>query len=261
MLRVILVDDEPPALRGMRQLLGDHQDIAIVGEAEGLAEAVALARDVAPDVVFLDVTLADGEGFALLPYLDPRPRIVLVTASAAHAVRAFEIGAIDFLLKPVDPERLAVTMGRLRHAQAGSGSEAIAATAAMRSGRIVLSEGSDTVRLALEDIGLLSAEADFTRILLVDGRDHLVCRRLGQFEDELPSPPFARLGRSVMVNLDHVERIEGRGGDGALVHVAGLLRPVTIGRAATQRLRRAIAAIDRDEDQTPRLEALKRDRV
>lgn len=241
MLRVILVDDEPPALRGMRRLLAAHRDVEVVGAAESLVEATLLCAAHRPDLVLLDVTLTDGEGFDLLRDLEPLPLVVLVTASAAHAIRAFEVGALDFLLKPVEPRRLAVTMDRVRNAIAGTGARAIAEGGELRGERMVVYEGRDTVILALDEIGLLSAEGDFSRILRIDGRDHLVCRRLGQFEEDLPEPPFVRPGRSLIVNLDRLTRIEGRGSDGSLLHIAGLKQAVPLGRAATQRLRKAIA--------------------
>ncbi|SFC24866.1 LytR/AlgR family response regulator transcription factor [Tropicimonas isoalkanivorans] len=243
MLRVIVVDDEPPARRGLRRLLDAHGDVEIVGTAESVAEAAEVCDVQRPDLILLDVTLVDGEGFDLLDRLSPMPLIVLVTASAAHAIRAFEVGALDFLLKPVAPERLALTMDRVRNALSGEGGRAIAEGGTMQSGRMVISEGGNTIIVSCDEIGLLSADADFTRILLLNGRDHLVCRRLGQFEDDLPSPPFVRLGRSLIANLSHVDRIEARGSGGSLLHMNGNRRPVALGRAATQRLRKAVAGL------------------
>lgn len=243
MLRVILVDDEPPALRGMRYLLAEYRDVEIVGTAESVAGAVTLCEDRQPDLVLLDVTLTDGEGFELLQRVSPMPLVVLVTASAAHAIRAFEVGALDFLLKPVAPERLALTMDRVRNALSGIGERAIADGGQMQTDRMVITEGTNRIVVPRQNIGLLSADADFTRILLLDGRDHLVCRRLGQFEDDLPSPPFVRLGRSLIANIEHVDRIEARGAKGSLLHMNGNQRPVALGRAATQRLRKAVAGL------------------
>jgi two-component system LytT family response regulator len=242
-LRVIIVDDEPPARRGLRRLLDAQGDVEIVGTAESVAQAARVCAAQRPDLVLLDVTLIDGEGFDLLERLSPMPLVVLVTASASHALRAFEVGALDFLLKPVAPERLALTMDRVRNALSGDGARAIAEGGGMQSGRMVLSEGGNTIIVSCNEIGLLSADADFTRILLLNGRDHLVCRRLGQFEDDLPSPPFVRLGRSLIANLSHVDRIEARGSDGSLLHMNGNRRPVALGRAATQRLRKAVAGL------------------
>lgn len=241
MLRVILVDDEPPAIRAMRRLLADHPDVAIVAEAESVAEAAEHCARHRPDLVFLDVTLADGLGFDLMATASPPPLVVLVTGCATHAVRAFELGALDYLLKPVDPKRLAITMKRVRHAVSGTGARAIAGHGKLEGGRMVLPEGADTVIVPFDMIGLLDAEGDFTRILRVDGRDHLICRRLGQFEEQLPSPPFFRAGRSCIINLDHMTRIEGRGSDGSLVYVQGVQHPMPLGRAATQRLRKVVA--------------------
>src|SRR6478609_1523635 len=106
MLRVILVDDEPPARRGLRRLLQAHADIEVIAEAGTVSEAYALACAGRPDAIFLDVELTDGRGFDLIAQLQPVPAIVFVTAHDLYAVKAFDVSAVDFVLKPVDPGRL-----------------------------------------------------------------------------------------------------------------------------------------------------------
>ncbi|WP_158969280.1 LytR/AlgR family response regulator transcription factor [Chachezhania sediminis] len=241
MLRVILVDDEAHAIRGLRQLLPDYPDVMVVGTAESLGEARVLIADQKPDLVFLDVALTDGLGFDLLKDTAASPLVVLVTGCPSHAIRAFEVGALDYLLKPVQPKRLAVTMERVRNVAARQGPRRIAGAGEVEANRLLVHEGSDTTIVPFDMIGLLDADGDFTRILRTDGRDHLVCRRLGQFEDRLPTPPFMRVGRSCILNLDHMVRIEGQGSDGSQVHLRGVRYPVSLGRAATQKLKKAIA--------------------
>lgn len=112
-LRVLLVDDEPPARRWLREILSAHPVIQIAGEAGDIPAAIALAARLDPDVVFLDVQMPPHQGFDLLRHLEARTRVVFVTAHEVHAIRAFEANALDYLLKPVSPERMAETLRRL----------------------------------------------------------------------------------------------------------------------------------------------------
>ena len=112
MLRVLIVDDEHLARQAMRRLLAAHPDVEIVGEAEGIADARREIERTQPQLIFLDIELDDGDGFDLLAALERRPIVVFVTAYAEHAVQAFAVHAVDYLLKPVAPERLAESLTR-----------------------------------------------------------------------------------------------------------------------------------------------------
>ncbi|MGH7004027.1 MAG: LytR/AlgR family response regulator transcription factor, partial [Alphaproteobacteria bacterium] len=115
MLRLMVIDDELPARRGLKRLLQAHENVDIVGEASSLDEAQELAQVLRPDALFLDIDLGGDDGFALIDRLDPVPAIVFVTAHSTYAPQAFDVAAVDFLLKPVDEQRLALTLERLRH--------------------------------------------------------------------------------------------------------------------------------------------------
>ncbi len=121
-LRVLIVDDEPPARERIRGLLADSRDITVVGECESGIEAVAAIRELAPDLVFLDVQMPGLDGFGVLDALQGErlPALVFVTAYDAYAVRAFEVHALDYLLKPFDRDRFSATLERARNALAGN---------------------------------------------------------------------------------------------------------------------------------------------
>lgn len=220
----MIVDDEPLAILAMLRLLAAHGTVRVVGTAGSMAEALQVIAAEGPDLVFLDVALGDGDGFAMLAALDPRPAIVFVTAHPDHAVRAFAVEAVDYLLKPVMPERLAVTLGRLPAAL------------------LTLNTPDRRLRVAPEAVVALCAEGDFTRVHLADQAGLLILRPLGAFEAELPAPPFLRIGRSVLVNRDRVRELRPRDRNGALLLLDGMAAPLTIGRAATARLRAALSA-------------------
>lgn len=252
MLRVMLVDDEPPARRGLRRLLRSYADIEIVAEAGSVSEAQALAAALRPDAIFLDVELTDGRGFDLVAQLLSAPAIVFVTAHDLYAVKAFDIAAVDFLLKPIAPERLALTIERLRrHGQGATRAvpsrerqDDVELDADPGHGgpaqRIHLRIDGKSVIAPLRTVALLTAEADFTRVFLKGARDYLVCRLLRHFEAQLPTPPFVRISRSLIVNLDQLERVEWQEAGRCSLSLGGDITPVTIGRIAARRLRQRI---------------------
>ena len=161
--------------------------------------------------------------------------MVFVTAHSEFAVQAFEVDAVDYLLKPVRPHRLATAVARLRHALGQSTDEPVYSD----SDRICFRTPGRTVVAPVEDLILLEADGDFTRITTEGGPPLLVCRTLGSFAETLPSPPLLRLDRSLMVNVERVETIEVSPTRGARITLRGLSAPVELGRTALRRLREA----------------------
>ena len=170
---VVLVDDEPSARRGLRRLLSTHEDVEVLGEAEDVASAVALLKTVVPDAVFLDVEMPGGQGFDLLRALPAKTKVVFVTAHSQHGPRAFEVEALDYLLKPVRPERLAHTLERLRRTVAVNRVLEDAPSAETRLSvrdQLWLRISGKVVMVPVEKICALEAEGDFTRFLLEGDR-------------------------------------------------------------------------------------------
>lgn len=243
MLSVMLVDDEPPARRGLRHLLKSHDDVEIVGEAGSVGQAREMVLALRPDALFLDIELADGLGFDVLDQLSPPPAVVFVTAHDLYALKAFDVAALDFLLKPVDPDRLAMTMDRLRQrkvAAAARQQQDGADAAHFSEQRLHLRTGGQSMIIPLSRIALLKAEEDFTRVFVAGERDYLVCRLLGQFAAELPAPPFLRISRSLLINLDRVDHVRSQGGGRMVVSFGQGVAPLDLGRVAARRLRHVL---------------------
>lgn len=237
-LRALLVDDEPPARRWLARLLRDRADVALAGEAGTVDEAARVAAEVRPDVVFLDVQMPPANGFDLLPYLPPGTRVVFVTAHDSYAVRAFQTNALDYLLKPVHPERLEETLRRLRLQPA----PAVSAAPSERLGLDDLAPLRDgrTLHMArVGDIAAIEAEGAYTRVHVSGQSPVVVLRRVKEWEEILPAPPFVRMERSLIVNLSRIRAAEG----GTREETRLLLRDageIVLGRAATRRLRRLL---------------------
>lgn len=225
---VLIADDEPLARRRLRRLLSPHDDVVVVEECpDGFSFVEAVARH-EPDVAFLDVRMPGLDGFEALARLEPDrcPEIVFVTAFDQYAVRAFEVEAVDYLVKPVDAERLGAALSRVsrRVERGGSGSTSLRGLAnAIQSTRrdlraglsrighggarhLLLKEGSDANLVAVDDIDWIEADGNYVSVHAGD-RCHLVRRTLSGLEDVLDPTQFARIHRSTIVNLDRVERL------------------------------------------------------
>ena len=240
-MRVLIVDDEHLARQAMRRLLAAHPEVEIAGEAESLSEALAAIARTEPELVFLDIELGGGEdGFDLLATLKRPPMVVFVTAYAEHAVEAFAVNAVDYLLKPVAPERLAESLIRAARYLA-RGSPASPGQPSHSPGVIALRTPKQTVLVAPSEIAALRADGDFTHVLVADQPALMIWRTLGHFENLLPTPPFLRLGRSLIINRDRLRRVETPSRAEARITLDGVPEPVAVGRTAAARLREALA--------------------
>jgi two-component system LytT family response regulator len=237
LLRVLIVDDEHLARQAMRRLLASHPEVEIVGEAEGVADAVQAIARTEPQLVFLDIELGGGDGFDVLARLERPPIVVFVTAYAEYAVEAFAVNAVDYLLKPVEPERLAESLTRAERqlALAELGSDSGSA-----KGVIALRTPKRTVLAQPDEIVALRADGDFTHVFVADQPALMMWRTLAHFEGLLPSPPFLRLGRSLIVNRDRLRRVETPSRESARIMLQGMSEALVLGRAASARLREAL---------------------
>jgi len=201
-LKALLVDDEPLARRELRRLLGAHPDVEVVGEAGGVDEALRAVDDVAPDLIFLDIHMPRRGGFELLEGLEDAPAVVFTTAHDAHALRAFEVGALDYLLKPISPPRLAAALERVRARH--SGRERGFAPA---DRPILVRDGDEAWYVRLGDVELFEAVGNYAQ-LHFRGHKPLLLRSLQHLESRLDPDHFYRASRQYIVNLAFVERFE-----------------------------------------------------
>jgi len=245
-LKALIVDDEPPARRDLMRLLQRESDVTVVGDVSDLDAARVVLAAGAPDVVFLDLRLADSTGFELLPALPAGTAVVIVTAYDHYAVKAFETNALDYVLKPVEPQRLALAIARVRARHAIPA----AAAADRAEGRVALPDRlADNDWLLLRDggreefvrastIACITAEGDYTRVGTIDGRTRLVHRTLREWETRLPSGTFVRVHRSALVSFRHVTAIKRHFTSGSRLELRGQ-PPLAISRRAAIRLRRS----------------------
>ena len=252
MISALLVDDEPRANEMMRKLLAAHAEIEIVGVAENVAEARRFLEATPPDVVFLDIDMPGDSGLDLLVSVPDATQVVFVTASDKHAVRAFAAAALDYLVKPVDPERLADTVARVRRHVAGkSGTddpdtddpdtdEADAAEVLGLDAAVsVPLAGKTTLSVVnVGDICWIESLRNYSRVALKSPQGVLLYnRRLSQWDTILPTDDFARVGRSHIVQVATVNQIEWKSRNETVVTFEEGAAPLTLGRVAAKRLR------------------------
>jgi two-component system, LytTR family, response regulator len=218
-MRVVLADDEPPALAKMRRLLRGEAGVEIVGEASSGAEAVERIVELQPDVAFLDVQMPGMDGFQVIDALvgEALPAIVFATAFDEYAVRAFEIHAVDYLLKPFDGVRLRQALERARQRLAAAGADAEgervrravrdAGPAARPLTRLLVRRANGVARLLpLQDVDWIEAEENYVR--LHAGNDsYLVRGTLTALEERLDPERFVRIHRSHVVNLESIREL------------------------------------------------------
>jgi DNA-binding LytR/AlgR family response regulator len=205
MIRALLVDDEAPARSELRYLLATHPEVEVVGEAATAVEALKLASAVPYDVVFIDIEMPGLSGLDAARLVHGRagaPQLVFVTAHEQYAIEAFAVEALDYLLKPVEPERLAQVVRRL--------GKTPATPAPVR--KIPVVSGGETVLLDWADVHYARADGDYCRVHTYD-RSYLCTRSLRELEETLPGDRFARIHRSYLVNLSKVAAVKRPGAD------------------------------------------------
>ena len=233
-LSALIVDDERLARQELRALLAAHPEIEVRGEAAGIDDAVRLIGREQPDVIFLDIQMPGESGFDLFARTPVAARVVFVTAHDAHALRAFDVNALDYLLKPVAPARLAAAMARLVE-QAG---QEPAPVRRFEYGDFVFLPIDGRSRfLRVSQIVSVSAAGDATLVTTADGVPGRVPRTLKSWEERLPPKQFVRVHREALVNLQFVERIEEWSHDAYQVHLRGQASPVTLSRRYAARLK------------------------
>jgi len=235
--RALIVEDEDDAREFLRGMLKAHPDIEIVGEAENLTEAIAQFNALKPDLIFLDVQMPKRDGFSLLPELRPVPDIIFVTAFDAFAVKAFEVNAVDFLLKPIGADRLALALDRLARRAPRK------ARPFAHDDRVFLYSDLEVRVVLATDITHIEAEQNYCRVHLANHEPMLVRRTMGEWKRLLPAKYFLRVNRSTLINLYAVRDIVPLPSHHTIVSFVGERGTIELSRLPSRRLRKGVAAI------------------
>jgi two-component system, LytTR family, response regulator len=217
--RTLIVDDEPLARERLRQLLQQEPDIELVGECADGAAAVAAIRELAPDLVFLDIQMPELNGFDVLGQMGGvrLPAIVFVTAFDQFALKAFEVHAVDYLLKPFDRERFQVALQRaldhIRRGQTGDLNQRLSALLnelkppTRPLDRLAIKSGGRVVFVRVDEIDWVEAADNYVE-LHVGGETHLHRQTMADLETQLPGDKFMRISRSTIVSVDRIKELQ-----------------------------------------------------
>ncbi|MES3020062.1 MAG: LytTR family transcriptional regulator DNA-binding domain-containing protein [Pseudomonadota bacterium] len=241
-MRVIIVDDEELARAVLREYLARHPDLSIVAECANGFEAVKAIAELAPDLVFIDIQMPKLNGFEVVELAGDKTRYVFVTAFDQYAIKAFEIHAVDYLLKPFSQQRLDEALAHARTQLGKPGAvDAVVRETALRNKpleRVLIRDGAKVHVIAAAKIAYIEAQDDYVQIRS-DGRSYLKNQTLSELESQLDPAVFLRIHRSYLLNIACIARIEPSGKDS---HTAVLLDDtrIPISRSGYQKVKSLI---------------------
>jgi two-component system LytT family response regulator len=232
--KALIIDDERLARKDLISLLIIHDNITVAGEADDVPSAIKAIEKLNPDVIFLDIQMPGDSGFDLLDKTDVDAHIIFVTAYDEYAIRAFEVNALDYLLKPVNPERLAKALEKLEFQEQDL-------PARIRKlnydDRMFLMIGRHFKFLKIDTILCVSAAGDYSEVLTSDGNKGLTHKSMKEWEARLPAQHFIRIHRSTIINMEFVDRVEEWFNYSFRVYLREVEEPYVISRRYAARLK------------------------
>jgi len=225
--RAIIVDDERLAREDLKSILDEFDEIEYIGEAKNICTAKELLKQFNPNLLFLDIKMPGESGFDLIEFVEEDTHIIFVTAFDEYAIKAFEVNALDYLLKPVSKERLALSIERLQQA-------AESKTAELKKlgidDQIFIKFNNKYTFLKINTIITISSKGDYSELAINKGKKVLVLKSMKEWENRLPENHFIRIHRSTIINTDMVKRIEPWYNNSHLVYLEGIEKPAVMSR-------------------------------
>lgn len=239
-MKALLIDDERLARSELRRLLKAHPEIEIVGEAANASQAEEKIRALQPDLIFLDVQMPGRTGFELLADLVDTPRVIFTTAYDQYALKAFDFGALDYLLKPIDPARLTKALARLDSDETTADTASATDTPLSENDQVFLKDGDRCWLVKVSEIRLLESEGNYARIYFAENRP-LIPRTLQSLETRLDPQHFIRVSRQHIINLRFVRKVEPWFDGGLLLRLGENDPEVKVARRRAHELRERLS--------------------
>jgi two-component system LytT family response regulator len=223
----MIIDDERLARVNLRKKLSGYPEIEVIAEANSRATGIKAIQELNPDLLFLDILLSDGNGFDLLHKVEYKGKIIFVTAYNEYACRAFEINALNYLLKPISKERLNCVITHLIHSE---NERNVSNIHKFRyDDRIMIEQKKNIHFIKVENIIYIKAEREYTCLFENNGKEYLVLKSIGYWQKELPDEQFARIHRNSIINFNYIERSE-RIGNTVKIFLESISEPISISR-------------------------------
>lgn len=234
-LKTIIVDDTQLVRNELKSLLNDYTQIDVIGEAAGVNEAIQLINMQNPDVIFLDIQLQGETGFDLLEKTDISSQIIFITAYDQYAIRAFEVNALDYLLKPINKERLSKAISRLLpNDRTSPGPQ----NKVKYNDVIYVNINGSLKFVKIPLLKCVIAEGKYSYIIYGDSKKDLISKTLQEWEEILPEKYFVRIHRSTIVNFEHVEKVKRCKNYTHQVYIKGIDEPFIISRRCAVKLKK-----------------------
>lgn len=220
-MNAIIVDDERLAREELKNLLASHRELTVIGEAPNARDASVMIDELKPDLVFLDIQMPGKTGFEMLEDISHLPEIIFVTAHDEHAIRAFEVNALDYLLKPVNPDRLHEALKKATSRRNGQAKETKFPKEKLTDqDQVFVKDGEKCWFVNLAEIRLFESEGNYVRVFFGNNRP-LILRSLNSLDERLDPSSFFRASRKHIINLKWIEKIENWFSGGLLVSLKG----------------------------------------
>ncbi|MEO6969733.1 MAG: LytTR family DNA-binding domain-containing protein [Chthoniobacterales bacterium] len=239
-MKALLIDDERLARSELRRLLRAHPEIEIVGEAANAAQAEEKIAALQPDLIFLDIQMPGRTGFELLAELADAPRVIFTTAYDQYALKAFDFAALDYLLKPIEPARLARALARLENDETQEPLSDAGPALLHESDQVFLKDGDRCWLVRVSDIRLLESEGNYARVYFAENRP-LIPRSLQTLEARLDPQHFLRVSRQHIINLRYVRKVEPWFDGGLLLRLGENDPEIKVARRRAQELRERLS--------------------
>jgi two-component system LytT family response regulator len=220
MLKVILIDDERLARNELRRMLSEFSDVEIVGEAANAAEGIEKIETLNPDLIFLDIQMPGKTGFDMLSQLDKAPHVIFVTAYDEYALKAFEVNALDYLMKPVEPQRLAEALLKVRQKNEEEISSYNNRGILSENDQVFVKDGERCWFVKLSEVRLFESVGNYAKVFFGTNKP-LILKSLNALEERLDEKVFFRANRKHIINLRLIQKIEPYFNGGLLLDLAG----------------------------------------
>lgn len=211
--RTIIIDDERLAREELKSILAEYTEIVVIDEAQNGDEGIEKIKKMQPDLIFLDVSMPGMTGFDMLKKIDEIPHVIFVTAYDEYAIKAFEVNALDYLLKPIDHNRLSEAIEKLRQKEDQDFESSTAHELERKdrrltiTDRVFIKDGEKCYFVQLEDVRMLESDGNYVKVYF-HGNRPLILRSLNSFEDKLDPEHFFRANRKFIINLNWIEKVD-----------------------------------------------------
>lgn len=220
MLKVILIDDERLARSELRRMLDEFSDVEIIGEAANAAEGIEKIESLNPDLIFLDIQMPGKSGFDMLSQLDKAPHVIFVTAYDEYALKAFDVNALDYLMKPVEPQRLAEALLKVRQKNEEEMLSYNNRGILSENDQVFVKDGERCWFVRLSEVRLFESVGNYAKVFFGPNKP-LILKSLNALEERLDEKVFFRANRKHIINLRMIEKIEPYFNGGLLLDLSG----------------------------------------